>query len=128
MKSPKSQRLGQLIRARREQIGMSGRQLAKAIDVPNSTVVRIERGEVAAPTPDKLARLAEALELNLADVYALADYAVPDELPSFQPYLRSKYRDLPDEAVSDLNEAFERVIRKHGYDPAGPQPGEDEAA
>lgn len=93
----------------------------------DATIVRIEQGAFAAPRPDKLSRIAEALGLSLADVFALADYAVPDDLPSFQPYLRSKYRDMPPEAVDDLEKAFQRIVRKHGYQPDGPRDGEDEA-
>ena len=78
----------------------------------------------------KLGRLIQdrraALGLSTADVFGLADYTVPGDLPSFQPYLRGKYRDMPAAAVDDLSKAFERIVRKHGYDPAGPQDGEDE--
>jgi hypothetical protein len=66
------------------------------------------------------------LKLELADVYAMADYAVPDDLPSFQPYLRTKYRDLPQRAIADLNKAFTDIAKRHGYDARGPSPGEDE--
>jgi transcriptional regulator with XRE-family HTH domain len=119
--------LGRQLRARREALGLSTRQLAEQADMNDATIVRIEQGAFAAPRPDKLSRIAEALGLSLADVFALADYAVPADLPSFQPYLRSKYRNMPTEAVDDLNKAFERIIRKHGYQPDGPRGGEDEA-
>lgn len=118
--------LGRQLRARREALGLSTRQLAEQADMNDATIVRIEQGAFAAPRPDKLSRIAEALGLSLADVFALAEYAVPGDLPSFQPYLRSKYRDMPTEAVDDLNKAFERIIRKHGYQPDGPRDGEDE--
>ena len=127
MDQEQAKELGQRLRARREELGLSLRQLAEQADMNDATIVRIEQGAFAAPAPDKLARIAEALGLSLADVFALAEYAVPDDLPSFQPYLRSKYRDMPREAVADLNKAFDRIVRKHGYDPAGPQDGEDEA-
>jgi transcriptional regulator with XRE-family HTH domain len=127
MDQEQAKELGQRLRARREELGLSLRQLAEQADMNDATIVRIEQGAFAAPAPDKLARIAEALGLSLADVFALAEYAVPDDLPSFQPYLRSKYRDMPREAVDDLNKAFDRIVRKHGYDPAGPQDGEDEA-
>jgi len=119
--------LGHLVRTRRKKLGLSIRQLAERADMNFATVARIEQGRFAAPGPDKLARIAEVLGIELADIYAMADYAVPDDLPSFQPYLRHKYRDMPDEAVDDLNKAFDRIVRKHGYDPAGPRAGEDEA-
>jgi transcriptional regulator with XRE-family HTH domain len=127
MDQEQAKELGQRLRARREELGLSLRQLAEQADMNDATIVRIEQGAFAAPAPDKLARIAEALGLSLADVFALAEYAVPDDLPSFQPYLRSRYRDMPREAVDDLNKAFDRIVRKHGYDPAGPQDGEDEA-
>jgi transcriptional regulator with XRE-family HTH domain len=122
-----AKKLGRQLRKRREQLGLSLRQLAERAETTDTTIIRIEQGAYAAPAPDKLARIAEALDLSLADVFALADYAVPDDLPSFQPYLRTKYRDMPREAVDDLNKAFTRIVRKHGYDPEGPQRGEDEA-
>ena len=118
--------LGRLLRARREELGLSSRQLAEQAAMDDATIVRIEQGAFAAPRPDKLSRIAEALGLSLADVFALADYAVPDDLPSFQPYLRTKYRDMPAEAFDDLNKAFARIVKKHGYAPDGPRDGEDE--
>lgn len=127
MEPDQAQRLGQTIRARREELGLSQRQLAAQTGVNDATIVRIERGVFGAPAPDKLSRIAEALDLSLADVFALADYVVPADLPSFQPYLRSRYRELPDEAIEDLDRAFARIVKKHGYTPDGPMDGEDES-
>lgn len=120
------QEIGRRIAKQREYLGMSKRELARRADIKDSTIIRLERGEFANPQPDTLRRIAEALELPLADLYALADYVVPAELPTFKPYLRSKYQDMPSDAVDDLNKAFERIIKKHGYAPDGPKPGEDE--
>ncbi len=127
MEPDQAKQLGRKLRARREELGLSTRQLADQADMNDATIVRIEQGAFAAPRPDKLSRIAEALGLSLADVFALADYAVPDDLPSFQPYLRSKYRDMPTRAVEDLNKAFARIVKKHGYQPEGPRNLEDEA-
>src|SRR4051794_28209122 len=66
--------LGQQLRTRREELGLSLRQLEKLTDVDNGTIARIEQGAFAAPAPDKLARITEALDLSLADVFALAEY------------------------------------------------------
>lgn len=56
----------------------------------------------------------------------MANYVVPDDLPSFQPYLRRKYGDMPPQAIEDLDEAFARIAKKYGYRPDGPMAGEDE--
>ena len=126
LKPEQAARLGQLIRARREQAGMTIRDLADDADMNFATVSRIEQGKFATPGHDKLARIAQALALNTADVFALADYTVPADLPSFEPYLRSKYQDMPAGAIDELNAAFQRITKKHGYTPEGSPDGEDE--
>jgi transcriptional regulator with XRE-family HTH domain len=118
--------LGDRLRARREALELSLRDLERASGVDNGTIVRIEQGAFAAPRPDKLSRLADALGLSLADVFALAEYSVPSELPTFAPYLRSKYRDLPAPAVEELERSFQQIAKRHGFDPEGPAVGEDE--
>ena len=105
---------------------MTIRELAEDAEMNFATVSRIEQGKFQTPGHDKLARIAKALGLNTADVFALADYTLPADLPSFQPYLRSKYQDMPDAAVDELTAAFRRIIKKYGYAPDGPQGGEDE--
>jgi transcriptional regulator with XRE-family HTH domain len=126
MNPEQAKELGRKLRARRDELGLSVRDLERLTDVDNGTIVRIEQGAFAAPAPDKLSRIAEALNLSLADVFALAEYSAPSELPSFSPYLRSKYRDLPAPAVEELERSFRRIAKRHGVDPAGPAPGEDE--
>ena len=118
--------LGERLRARREELRLSLRDLERETGVDNATIARIEQGAFAAPRPDKLSRIADALDLSLADVFALAEYVVPDELPSFTPYLRSKYSDLPAPAVEELERSFQRITKRHGFDPQGPAIGEDE--
>lgn len=86
--------LGNLLRAKRKELGFSTYQLAAAAGVNSSTVVRIELGKFAAPGPDKLAKFATALKMNLAEVYAKAGYIVPDDLPEIESYLQVKYPSL----------------------------------
>lgn len=126
MDDEQAKALGAFLRQRREQLGLSSRQLAARAGFNDATVVRFEQGAFGAPRADKLARLAEALGLQLADVYALADYAVPSELPTLRPYLRTKYRDLPVEDVEAIEAYAARLAKKHGIHLAGPALGEDE--
>lgn len=126
MDQKQAKELGRKLRERRAALGMSLRQLEEQSGVFNVTIMRIERGDSSEPSAEKLARLAEALELPLADVYAMADLAVPTELPSFKPYLRTKYRGLPAEDVEAIEKYASRLARKHGIALDGPAPGEDE--
>ena len=126
MDDEQAKALGELLRQKREELGLSTRQLGEIAGLDGTTVLRFEEGAFAAPRPDKLARVAEALGLSLADVYAMADYAVPNDLPNFTPYLRTKYRTLPAGDVEKIEAYASRLARKHGISLQGPAPGEDE--
>jgi len=92
----------------------------------DSNVIRLEQGAIANPRPETLKSLADVLGLDLADVYAAAGYVQPQGLPSFAPYLRSKYARLPKAAQQELERTFSHIVKKHGYEAHGPNPGEDE--
>ena len=134
MEPERAQALGKQLRARREELGLSTRQLSARAGVNDVTIVRIERGEFAAPRPDKLSRLADALGLRLADIFAMADYIAPTELPTLTTYLQVKYPELPDEAVAAIRRYAARTARQHGITidttpitPADVSPADDEA-
>jgi transcriptional regulator with XRE-family HTH domain len=91
----------------------------------DATVVRLEQGLFAAPRPDKLSRIAEALGISLADVFAFAEYVVPGDLPSFHPYLLSKYPDMPKGAIDELLSEFDRITHEYDYALEGAKEGED---
>jgi transcriptional regulator with XRE-family HTH domain len=109
MNEKQAQVLGALLRAKRKELGYSTYKLAEAAGVSNSTVVRFELGRFAAPSPEKLAKFAEALGLNLSDVYTKAGYVVPSDLPNFEIYLGSKYPELSKAAIKHLKTELEEL-------------------
>ena len=64
MNPKQAKELGKRLRARREELELSLRDLERLSGVDNGTLTRIEQGAFAAPRPDKLARIAEALGLG----------------------------------------------------------------
>ncbi|MGL4299409.1 MAG: helix-turn-helix domain-containing protein [Candidatus Neomicrothrix subdominans] len=126
MTHSQSNKLIRLLATARERRGISARELAKRSGVAASNIVRLERGEIARPTTETLDALATALELDSARLYEAAGYQRPAALPTFTPYLRSKYSKLPPAARAELETSFAKIAEKYGYDPAGPLPGEDE--
>ena len=115
MKPDQAKTLGQMLKARREELGLSTHKLAKLAEIDQATVVRFEAGSILAPHPDKLSRVAKALSISGADVYALADYLVPSDLPSLKPYLKTKYDRLLDEDISKIEELVTRLAKKRGF-------------
>ncbi len=73
--------IGQIIRALREERGWSQETLGFEADMATSHVSRIERGQRRLPTT-RLERIATALGMTAADIYALAEGKPP---PSATP-------------------------------------------
>lgn len=115
--------IGRYIWEERHSQRLSARELARRVAVSDSTILRIERDEIM-PKPRLLRALAEQLNLAVADAFERAGYAIPDDLPTFRPYMRAKYRDLPDSALRELERSFARLAEKHGL--RGPVNREDE--
>jgi transcriptional regulator with XRE-family HTH domain len=108
--------LGRLLKQKREAAGLSTRALGAKAGINDSTIVRLEQGMRDTPRPDILTKLAKALHLNLADVFSLAGYSIPQELPNLPTYLRIKYRHLPQPARSELVIYMHQLYSRYGLD------------
>jgi transcriptional regulator with XRE-family HTH domain len=119
--------LGDIIRERRHQLGFTQKELAESTGIAPAVLNRIESGQTNSPKRDKLVRLARVLDLDLADLFGDSGLSgTGDLLPSFQPYLRAKYGDLPPEAQDRLSQYFVRVQKEYGGSGSGPRKHEDE--
>ena len=116
MKPERSRQLGLLVKERREECGLSTHRLAQATEMDQATVVRIEAGSILAPRPDKLSRIAQVLGISGADIFALAGYTVPADLPSLRPYLQAKYHGLLDEDLDKIETFVGRLAKKRGVE------------
>jgi transcriptional regulator with XRE-family HTH domain len=105
--------LGTFIRSRRQAVGWSLDDLEIATGLDDAYLGRIERGEIKRPDAGKLARIATALDLPLADIYALAGYTPARRLPTFRRYFRAKYH-LPPEAIEQLEGYFAFLRHQYG--------------
>jgi transcriptional regulator with XRE-family HTH domain len=126
MNPRQAKKLGTFIRDARQAAGLTQMALGEQVGVPNSTILRLERGENLTPRPDLLSDIADVLRIDLADLFALADYAAPSGLPNLAPYLRTKYRDLTASDVKAISTYAANLAKQRGVDLNGPAPGEDE--
>jgi transcriptional regulator with XRE-family HTH domain len=106
--TPDGVKLGEYIKAQREGLGVSQRR----VGIHHSYLARLEAGDYAQPAPAILHRIAEALDLEPEDLFALAGHTVPRELPSFAPYLRAKY-DISDQAAQELADYFRYLSERY---------------
>jgi transcriptional regulator with XRE-family HTH domain len=114
MDRTQARRLGQFLKLRRTKIGNSLQQVGSSCGLSPATILRLERGDIQNPDPQKLRVLANTLALDPAEVLALAGQAVPTDLLTPSAYLRTKYRDLPPEQLQQLQEDVNRVLARHG--------------
>lgn len=127
MESRHTHKLGAYIKARRQARNLTLRGLARRSGADVATLVRLEQGTLV-PRAETLRSIAAALKVSPLKVFELADYMAPTDLPTFAAYLRTKYRELPPDAVAELDHYFRRLADHYHLDLAGPRDGEDEAA
>lgn len=121
----KEESLNERISLRRRALGLSVRQAARLVGCSQSTMSRIESGEQL-PAPPLLESLAEAMRLELRELYELAGYPLPDVLPELGPYVRMKFKDLPSQAQGEITDFVEFLRARHGASTAPPSDGLDE--
>lgn len=114
MSTQNAKKLGRFIERHRKEQGLSQEALGAKVGLPGSTIFRLERGEFKAPSPEKLQRLAGALQVDFEDLFTLAGYATPEGLPGLPVYLRRKFDDLSDEGVERVERYVERLRRQEG--------------
>jgi transcriptional regulator with XRE-family HTH domain len=107
-KGENSKRLGEYVRSRRHAKFLSLAQAERRSGVDATYWSKLEHGEYKSPNPRYLVAVAHALDLPVEELYGLAGYYLPQQLPSFAPYLRSRYH-LSDPEVDELNGLFERI-------------------
>ena len=117
-------RLGDIIRERRQDRGLSLRDLSQVTGIHPSYIGRIEQGLLKRPAPDYVQLLGQALDLPVADLFVLAGYQGAGTLPSLRPYLRAKYGPLPDSALIEVEAYLQRASGMAQTE--GPVDGEDE--
>lgn len=116
--------MAQLLKAHRLQHGFSSRELARLSGVNQATVIRLERGDILTPQPETLRALGKTLGLSSFELFTTAEWLPPDELPNLGAYLRSKYHELPESAVRELQAHLHELSDQ--IDKGGPTDGEDE--
>ncbi len=121
--------LSTILRHERERAGLSIGEVARRAGVDVGTVWRIEQGKIGSPKAESLQAIGEVLRIPASDLYATVGWMPEGELPTIRPYLRTKYRQLPPEAVAEIEAEFDAIARRHGisFDSrGGPQNNEDE--
>ncbi len=109
----KNQILGTFIRARRLSREMTLSDAAALSGLHSSYWGKLETGHYRSPSPQNLQTIARVIDIRYEDLYGLAGYDTPSRLPTFGPYLRTKYS-LPPEAVAEIERYFDLLRSYYG--------------
>lgn len=112
MNEAKAKKLGQLVHASRIARGLSLRSAAEACEVNHSWLTQLEEGRYTDPAPDRLARLAEVLEIDPIDIDALTGGALASSLPDVRTYFRAKDKLTP-EQLDEVEKTMKRLRSKY---------------
>lgn len=107
MQSTQAQRLGELLARARIKKGLSIRGMAELVDISATWINDVERGRFPNPAPDRLARIAEALDIPASRIDRMTKGAVAGGLPEMRTYFRTKYDLTPGQV-----EKIERYVRR----------------
>jgi transcriptional regulator with XRE-family HTH domain len=113
MSQAQLQKLGRVIHRERAKAKLTQRELAEKAAVSHATIWHLECGDFKRPDPEKLQRIADALDLGAGDFFALVGYIHADHLPSLGPYLRTKFEgDLSAKDRKDIERYVEQKRAK----------------
>jgi transcriptional regulator with XRE-family HTH domain len=102
MTKAQAQQLGKLIARTRERKNLTYRHLAGEIGADPTWIVRLERGEFASPAPERLARLAEVLDIDPERIDRIAGRHLSKSLPGMRTYFRALHSDLSDADIEKV--------------------------
>lgn len=105
--------VGEYVRQRREEAGLSIRELARRADIDFTHLSRIEKGEKR-PTAESLQKIGDALGIDSGELLAYA--GIHPSLPEPRAYFRRKLGVDADEAevLARLIEDYQANKRKEG--------------
>lgn len=103
--------LGRIIRTARRRKRLSKRALAWQVGVNPSWLGRVENGEYMNPASDRLARIAELLDIEPGRMDRLTGVSMGETLPGMRTYFRAKYDDLTPEQIERIERYVERLRR-----------------
>ena len=126
MNTAQRRQLANLLKSRRQKLGLSANETARRAGINQGNYWRIEAGQVAKPNAEKLRAIGHTLGISASELFATTGWMPSEELPALRPYLRTRYH-LPPEALVKLEASVKAIAGEYGISiERGPARGEDE--
>lgn len=110
MTEVQARELGRLFKQARRARKLSLRGLDELSGVSYGWLGRLERGQMIAPAPSKLTKVAEALGIPPERIDRITRGRISRDLPPIRTYFRAKYQLTPKE-IKQIEELFDQIRR-----------------
>ena len=110
MTQVQARELGRVFKQARTAQKLSLRQLDELSGVSYGWLSRLERGQMNAPAPSKLTKVAEVLSIPPERIDLITRGRVSGDLPAFRTYFRAKYQLTPQE-IEHMEQVFDQIRR-----------------
>lgn len=122
MTQRQAQHLGRLVQKARQAKGLTLRDIEDQTGISFAWVYQLERGTYQQPAPERLARLAELLDIDPERIDRLSRGQVSAALPTMRTYLRTKY-DMTTEDIARVEKMVSRIRQQAEADHERPDSG-----
>lgn len=112
MTGAQARAVGRLIAKARARAGLSFAELEAVSGLPATWLFRVEKGHYESAAPDRIGRLADALDIDPAEINRVSGDYLATGLAERRIYLRGKEK-LPLEALDEADRFFEQLRRKY---------------
>lgn len=117
MTDAQAQKLGGIIRAARQSRGLSLREAGSQADVNHVWLTDLEAGRYTDPAPDRLARLAEVLNIDPVRIDRVNKDVLANSLPDVRTYFRAKEQLTPTQ-LDEVEATMKRLRSKYAKEAA----------
>ncbi|MGA2454252.1 MAG: helix-turn-helix transcriptional regulator [Solirubrobacteraceae bacterium] len=112
MNDAQAARLGRLLAQARRKKGLTLRAVAEVADVSHLWLSRVEQGFFNQPAPERISRVAEALDIDPERINRITKGHVANNLPGVRTYFRSKF-DLTPGEIDEIERTVSDIQRNH---------------
>ncbi len=118
MTEVQARELGRILKQARRARRLSLRALDELTGASYGWLSRLERGQMTAPAPSKLTKVAEVLGIPPERIDRITRGKVSSDLPAIRTYFRTKYKLNPPE-ITQIEEVFDQIRRSRHEHPDG---------
>jgi transcriptional regulator with XRE-family HTH domain len=118
MTEVQARELGRLFKQARRSKKLSLRALDELSGVTYRWLARLEHGQMKAPPPSKLTKVADVLDIPPERIDRITRGQVSRDLPPIRTYFRTKYQLTPQE-IRQIEELFDQIRRDRPHPSEG---------